>query len=110
VRRVNTGSWRVPARLLGQAPRPPLPATDRPQAASSNFLSDIVSGTESTGFIEDLVRLQAEATADDLLLGLGGAAEDRRDFASDGRCSARSTINGIFSISASNIDKAYPAY
>ena len=43
--------------------------------ASSNFFSDIVSGTGSTGFVEGLVRLQAEAAGDDLLLDLGGAAE-----------------------------------
>ena len=49
--------------------------------ASSNFFSDIVSGTGSTGFVEGLVRLQAEAAGDDLLLDLGGAAEARLDAA-----------------------------
>jgi hypothetical protein len=33
------------------------------------------------GFVESLVRLQAEAAGDDLLLDLGGAAEDRLDAA-----------------------------
>ncbi len=47
------------------------PSTDRPQAASPDFLSDIVLGTESTGFVED----QAEVAADDFFLDLGGAAE-----------------------------------
>jgi hypothetical protein len=37
----------------------------------------MVSETGSTGFVEVLVRLQAEAAADDFLLDLGGAAEDR---------------------------------
>jgi hypothetical protein len=40
-----------------------------------------VSETGSTGFVEVLVRLQAEATGDDFLLDLGGAAEDRSDAA-----------------------------
>ena len=46
--------------------------------ASSNFSPNIVSETGSTGFVEDLVRLQAEAPGDDFLLDLGGAAEDGR--------------------------------
>jgi hypothetical protein len=75
-RPVNTGSWRVPARLLAeQAPRRSTAATDRPQVASSNLLSASVLGTESTDFVEDLVGLEAEAAADDLFLDLGGAAE-----------------------------------
>jgi hypothetical protein len=45
--------------------------------ASSNFWSNFVSESESTGFVEDLVRLQAEAAGDDFFLDLGGAAEDR---------------------------------
>jgi hypothetical protein len=45
--------------------------------AGSNFSSDIVSESGSTNFVEDLVRLQSEAAADDLLHDLGGAAEDR---------------------------------
>jgi hypothetical protein len=49
--------------------------------ASSNFSPNIVSETGSTGFVEVLVRLQAEATGDDFLLYLGGAAEDRLDAA-----------------------------
>jgi hypothetical protein len=32
-----------------------------------------------TGFVEVLVRLQAEAAGDDFFLDLGGAAEDRLD-------------------------------
>ena len=49
--------------------------------ASSNFSSNIVSESGSTGFVEVLVRLQSEAAADDLFLDLGGAAEDRLDAA-----------------------------
>ena len=44
--------------------------------ASSNFSSNIVSESGSTNFVEDLVRLQAEAAGDDFFLDLGGAAED----------------------------------
>jgi hypothetical protein len=40
-----------------------------------------VSGIGSTGFVAGLVRLQAEAAADDFLLDLGGAAEDQLDAA-----------------------------
>jgi hypothetical protein len=47
--------------------------------ASSNFSPNTVSETGSTGSVEALVRLQAEATGDDLFLDLGGAAEDPRD-------------------------------
>jgi len=46
--------------------------------ASSNLSSNIVPGSGSTDFVEDLVRLQAEAAGDDLFLDLGGAAEDGR--------------------------------
>jgi hypothetical protein len=35
-----------------------------------------VSESGSTGLVESLVRLQAEAAGDDFLLDLGGAAED----------------------------------
>ena len=49
--------------------------------ASSNFSPNIVSETGSTGFVEVLVRLPAEATGDDFLLDLGGAAEARLDAA-----------------------------
>jgi hypothetical protein len=59
----------------------PLPGTDSPQPANSNLLSNTVLGTGSTGFVEGLVRLQAEAAADDLFHDLGGAAEDRRGLA-----------------------------
>jgi hypothetical protein len=47
--------------------------------ASSNFSSNIVPESGSTDFVEGLFRLEAETAADDLLLDLGGAAEDRRD-------------------------------
>ena len=56
---------------------PALPDMDFRNRASSNFSSNIVSESGSTNFAEDLVRLQAEATGDDFLLDLGGAAEDR---------------------------------
>ncbi len=56
---------------------PPLPDTDLPQAAGSNFSSNIPLEPSGTGYVENLVRLQAEAAADDLLLDLGGTAEDR---------------------------------
>ncbi len=49
--------------------------------ASSNFSSNIVSESGSPDFVEDLVRLQAEAAGDDFFLDLGGAAEDRLDAA-----------------------------
>ncbi len=49
--------------------------------ASSNIPANIPLGTGSTGFVDDLVRLQAEAAGDDLLHDLGGAAEDRLDVA-----------------------------
>ena len=57
---------------------PPLPDTDLPQNADSNFSSNVPLEPSGTGYVEDLVRLQAEA---DFLLDLGGAAEDRLDAA-----------------------------
>jgi hypothetical protein len=63
--------------LHGPAP----PDIDFRSRASSNFLPNIVSESGSTDFVESLIRLQAEAAADDLLLDLGGAAEDRLDAA-----------------------------
>jgi hypothetical protein len=48
---------------------------DFPERANSNFSSNVVSETGSPGFVEGLVRLQAEAAGDDFLLDLGGAAE-----------------------------------
>ena len=45
--------------------------------ASSNFSSNTVSESGSMDFVEDLVRLQAEAAGDDFFLDLGDAAEDR---------------------------------
>ena len=65
--RAGGGGW-VPARGASQPGfwpsrrrGPPLPATVRPQAAGSDVLSDIVSGTGSTGFVADLARLEAGA-------------------------------------------------
>ena len=55
---------------------PALPDTDFRNRASSNFSPNIVSESGSTGLVEGLVRLQAEAAGDDFLLDLGGAAED----------------------------------
>ena len=55
---------------------PALPDMDFRNRASSNFSPNLVSEIGSTGFVEGLVRLQAEAAADDFLLDLGGAAED----------------------------------
>jgi hypothetical protein len=57
---------------------PPLLDTDLPRAADSNFSSNIPLEPSGTGYVENLVRLQAEAAADDFLLDLGGAAEDRQ--------------------------------
>jgi hypothetical protein len=56
---------------------PALPYMDFRNRASSNFSSNIMSESGSTGFVEDLVRLQAEAAGDNFFLNLGGAAEDR---------------------------------
>src|SRR5580704_11739060 len=58
---------------------PALPYMDFRSRASSNFSSDIVPESRSTDFVAGLVRLEAETAADDLLLDLGGAAEDRLD-------------------------------
>jgi hypothetical protein len=58
---------------------PALADMDFRTGASSNFSSNIVSESGSTNFVEDLVKLQAEAAGDDFFLDLGGAAEDRRD-------------------------------
>src|SRR5713226_3811125 len=60
---------------------PPLPDTDLPQAAGSNFSSNIPLEPSGTGYVENLVRLQAQAAADDLFHDLGGAADDRLDMA-----------------------------
>ena len=46
-------------------PPTPLPDTDFPDGAGSNILPNIVSENEITGFVEGLVRLQAEAAGDD---------------------------------------------
>ena len=54
---------------------PPVPGTESLLPSDSNFLSNIVLEIGSTGFVEGLVRLQAEAAADDFLLDLGGAAD-----------------------------------
>src|SRR5580658_2510852 len=58
---------------------PPLLDTDLAQAAGSNFSPNIASETGSTGYVETLVRLQAEAACDDFFLDLGGAAETPPD-------------------------------
>src|SRR5580704_7368893 len=60
---------------------PALPDMDFCSRANSNFSSNIVPGSGSTDFVEGLVRLQAEAAADDLFHDLGAAAEDRSDTA-----------------------------
>ena len=80
--------------------RPALPDSDFRNTASSNFSSNFVLETGSTGRVEFLVRLHAEVGGDDFLLDLGGAAEDRLDAAeppeltivaeSGGWCSCRS--------------------
>src|SRR5271163_1636501 len=54
---------------------------DLPQTADSNIPPNIALGTGCTDFVNDLVRLQAEAAGDDFFLDLGGAAEDRLDAA-----------------------------
>ena len=55
---------------------PALPDMDFRNRANSNFSPNVVSETGSTGFVEVLVRLQAEAAGDDFFLDLGGAAEN----------------------------------
>ena len=40
-------------------------------------MSNFVSESGSTSFVEGLVRLEAEAAGDDFFLDLGDAAEDR---------------------------------
>src|SRR6266700_2126094 len=52
-----------------------LPGIDFRNRASSDFPSDIVPGSGSTDFVEDLVTLQTEVAGDDFFLDLGGAAE-----------------------------------
>jgi hypothetical protein len=47
------------------------------EKASSNLRSNIVSEIVSTDLVEAWSGLQAEAAGDDLLLDIGGAAEDR---------------------------------
>jgi hypothetical protein len=54
---------------------PALPDTDFRNRARSNVLSNFVSESGSTDFVNDLVRLQAEAAGNDYFLDLGGAAE-----------------------------------
>jgi hypothetical protein len=55
---------------------PASPGMDFPERASSNFVSNIVSETGSTDFVDCLLKLQAEAAGDDFFLDLGVAAED----------------------------------
>jgi hypothetical protein len=52
-----------------------------PQAAGSNFSSNIPLEPSGTAYVENLVRLQAQAAADYFFHDLGGAAEDRLDAA-----------------------------
>ena len=59
------------------------------------FSSNIALETGSTGFVEGLVRLQAEAAGDDFLLDLGGAAEDRHDRLWVGRLSRRQRVLAV---------------
>ena len=54
----------------------PLPSTESPQSAGSNISPNVAFETGCTDFVNILIRLQAEATADDFLLDLGGAAEN----------------------------------
>jgi hypothetical protein len=51
---------------------PPLPDTDLAQVSGSNFLPNSALEPMSTGYVESLIRPQAEAAADDLLHDLGG--------------------------------------
>ena len=52
-----TGAKRISARLPPiRRHGPPLPGTDRPQAAGSNIPSNIALGNGSTGFVEGLVK------------------------------------------------------
>jgi hypothetical protein len=60
---------------------PALPDIDFLNKAISNFSPNIMSESGTTGFVEFLAKLQAEASADDFLLDLGGAAEDVRSVA-----------------------------
>jgi hypothetical protein len=55
---------------------PALRDMDFRNRAGSNVLSNFVSESGSTDFVNDLVRLQAEAAGDDFFLDLGGAAKD----------------------------------
>ena len=54
---------------------PALLDTDLPQAAGSNFWSNIRLEPSGTDYVEELVRLQPEAACDDFLPDFGGAAE-----------------------------------
>jgi hypothetical protein len=89
--RACPGTGQIPAagRLATRRHASPLAGTDLAQAARSNILPDIVLEIRSTDFADCPVRLQAEAAGDDLLLDLGGAAEDGQNSAQDPshRCS-----------------------
>lgn len=67
--------------IRNQHQAPPLPDTDLPQAAGSDFSSDVSLEPSGTGYAENLVRLQAEAAGDYFFLDLGGAAEAGMDAA-----------------------------
>jgi hypothetical protein len=73
---------------------PPLPDTDLPQAAGSNFSSNIPLELSGTGYVENLLRLQAEAAADDFFHDLGGAAENRPDAAEPSEPQSRWSASG----------------
>ena len=60
---------------------PPLPGTDLAHAAGPDFLPDIPLEPSGTGYVENLVRLEAQAAADYFFLDFGGAAEDVLDVA-----------------------------
>jgi hypothetical protein len=47
-----------------------------PQTAGSNISPNTLLGTVCTDIVNDLLKLETEASADDFLLDLGGAAED----------------------------------
>jgi hypothetical protein len=81
--------------LLSGHKGPPLPDTDLPQAADSNFPSNIPLEPSGTGYVENLVRLQAEVATDDFLHDLDGAAEDRLDAAEPPKLTLVSESSGL---------------
>ena len=77
---------------------PALSGRDFRTRTSSNFSSNIVSGTGCTGFVEGLVRLQAQAAGDDLFLDLGGAAGARLDAAEPPELTIVPVSSGVMSL------------